>query len=559
MTPEENKRRSLDPNVNYIKSNICDCDGDKSYVFISYKSDDWEVVLHDIVYRLVKDYGLNVYFDGSFDSHNSLWINQFPENMSNYKCKGVIAFFDDKYTTSYATLMELLYSQTKKAAMGKKNPNGLPIVPIDLEKLTNITGRAGEKNTGLGVDVYEDGSLNVNAGSELALFTKSFKELVKREVLVDAEFIWEAGETLNAMTCSQIVREIKAYKKVNENYYTPGMSLDGIVGSIRNAFGDDVFSEVKPSTGDDNPKDEPIVAPTGDQSDEPTDGPIVGPDEPKESGYRYTIFGKEYTAEDRDQGKLMLDAFETLVARFPGCEESLTQRGSVAKAEDVTNPNTQNANPKYFRGAKEATVNGQKYLVGTSYGFDAKLVEIRKMFEICGADVSEFVLNGKALSAGKKSKPNSGGTTGGKEKEDAGAFEYNLWGISHTAKTLVDLMHDVFDLVAERYASLIPQIADDLEITFVARKVDVDEMKLPQNKLNYFMSKREHKVDGVIYYVSARYNREQGIEQLEKMLKACEGNSAAFQITAVPKKIKKNANGKKGIGEIIDTAGRNEE
>ena len=91
MTPQENERRSLDPHVDYIKELICDRDGNQSYVFISYKSDDWEVVLHEIVYKLVKDYGLNVYFDGSFDSHNALWVNQFPDNMRDYKCKGVPA------------------------------------------------------------------------------------------------------------------------------------------------------------------------------------------------------------------------------------------------------------------------------------------------------------------------------------------------------------------------------------------------------------------------------------------------------------------------------------
>ena len=44
----------------------------KSYVFISYKSDDWKTVLGDIVYKLVKEHGLNVYFDGDFSGHNPL-------------------------------------------------------------------------------------------------------------------------------------------------------------------------------------------------------------------------------------------------------------------------------------------------------------------------------------------------------------------------------------------------------------------------------------------------------------------------------------------------------
>ena len=76
-----------------------------------------------------------------------------------------------------------------------------------------------------------------------------------------------------------------------------------------------------------------------------------------------------------------------------------------------------------------------------------------------------------------------------------------------------------------------------------------DEM---QNKLAvYFTAKKEHIVGGTAYYVSTRYNREQGIGQLEKMLALCEGNSEAFQIKAVPDKSVKSAKGKKGIEELI--------
>lgn len=111
LSKEELNERANDEQVKYIKSKICNKDKDKPYVFISYKSDDWKVVLKDIVYRLVSEYGLNVYFDGDFDTHHSLWIEQFPDNMENSLCRGVLAFIDDKYATSYATLLELMYSQ----------------------------------------------------------------------------------------------------------------------------------------------------------------------------------------------------------------------------------------------------------------------------------------------------------------------------------------------------------------------------------------------------------------------------------------------------------------
>lgn len=239
MTPEENRKREQDAHVKFIKEHICDKNGDKSFVFISYKSDDWNVVLHDIVYTLVKDYGLNVYFDGSFDSHNSLWINQFPENMEFYKCKGVLAFFDDKYAASYATLLELMYSQKLLVKDGN-----MPVVPINLDKLTKIDDAIGAVDTGLGAEHFEDGTRNVNAAAEVSIFNETFNELTERGVLKKSRFLYKEGKKLTKKICSEIVAEMIAYLGVNENYYEAGKSLDAIVESIKDACGPDVFSEL---------------------------------------------------------------------------------------------------------------------------------------------------------------------------------------------------------------------------------------------------------------------------------------------------------------------------
>lgn len=236
MTFEENEKRRNDEKVKYIKDKICDRSCGKEYVFISYKSDDWELVLTDIVYRLVKDHGLNVYFDGSFDFHNEVWYKQFPENMGSEKCKGVIAFFDDKYATSYATLMELLYSQHLDASNGVDE--GLPIVPIDLDRLTPITGEEWRRDTGLGE------KNNVNAEREKEFFNDVYEHLVSRKILDYKVTLWKPGKRLTAGYCSRIVRAIREYKEINDNRYVKGMELDDIVKTIKNACGKEVFSSV---------------------------------------------------------------------------------------------------------------------------------------------------------------------------------------------------------------------------------------------------------------------------------------------------------------------------
>lgn len=84
----------------------------KCYLFVSYKSDDWEEVF-EIVNELQKKYGLRVYWDQAFDyESNDAWLNQMKDNMQSPFCRGVLTFVSKNYMSSYATLLELLYTHS---------------------------------------------------------------------------------------------------------------------------------------------------------------------------------------------------------------------------------------------------------------------------------------------------------------------------------------------------------------------------------------------------------------------------------------------------------------
>lgn len=141
--------------------------------------------------------------------------------------------------------------------------------------------------------------------------------------------------------------------------------------------------------------------------------------------------------------------------------------------------------------------------------------------------------------------------------DEGDLFEYELWGTLYTASTLKILMNDCFDRIAERYPDKIEAMADDMSISSVARKDDVDQKKLPQSKLDYFHQKQEHTIEEHTYYVSNRYGRPQGIEQVKRMLLLCEGNADAFLLKKEPKIKAKNTqqqtkkSNKKGVGELL--------
>jgi hypothetical protein len=369
MTSDEMRKREEDEHVRYVKEHLCDRSGDKEFVFISYKSDDWRVVLRDIVYTLLTKYGLNVYFDGSFDSHNSLWIEQFPENMKDYKCRGVLAFIDDKYATSYATLLELMYSQRYVV-----DENGLPVVPVNLDKLTRIDGAYGQENTGLGLKFYEDGTKNINAKSEEELFAKTFEELKERDLLGKAKYSYEKGSTLTRRICSNITGELLAKLGVNENYYESGKSLDGIAASIKDACGEGVFS-VKPNDGQ---KEKTVET--------------VKREAPK--SYNFTLYGKEYR--DFKLKYMMLTVFEEIMIRHEDKLDLLLASLSCLAQGDIINPNTKRT---VFRAGKAIVVGQRTVSVGTSLNSSAVLGFIEKLLCICEEDPDTFI-----LESGEKQK-----------------------------------------------------------------------------------------------------------------------------------------------------------
>lgn len=101
--------------------NITECSQDKSYVFISYSSNNWETVFKNAVVPLQRDYGLQVYADKAFDNENDKWIIPMLRNIRG--AKAVMAFVSQSYIESYACFLELLTAVN----------NNVPVIFISLE------------------------------------------------------------------------------------------------------------------------------------------------------------------------------------------------------------------------------------------------------------------------------------------------------------------------------------------------------------------------------------------------------------------------------------------
>lgn len=240
MIIDKIKNRMEDPK--YKQLNITTSDDSEPYVFISYKSDDWPVALTTIVYELQTRYGLRVYFDRDFDEKNALWTEEFQKAMGSPKCKAVLVFLSKNYCASYATLMELMYSQTKICMVNRVRK---PLVPIiidsnfqnDLDSLLS-----NEEDTGLRLE-----------GAERLLFDRCFDQLciiASKEPGLDGEVLnsYVKQMRLEKRICAQLIEEIISFSKTNYNlfidnnefYQKLALTINDAVNSTKNSLQDDI-------------------------------------------------------------------------------------------------------------------------------------------------------------------------------------------------------------------------------------------------------------------------------------------------------------------------------
>ena len=201
MTEEQKKARKLSAesgNIRWIKDNCLRTKyGEDDYVFISYKSDDYEEVLDNILYKTCKKYGLKVYFDTAFDDDSDSWITQYYANMVSLKCKAFIAFLSNNYYSSYACLLEMMTSRTPEAG-GDYKKDTLPFLPINIEVIKEIID---ESNTGLGTRRFSDSSINNHAKQELEKFNKIFEKISSYGTLSEIKNIYETQNDVYDEKC----------------------------------------------------------------------------------------------------------------------------------------------------------------------------------------------------------------------------------------------------------------------------------------------------------------------------------------------------------------------
>lgn len=142
LSEEQKKERSEYLNE-HLK--ITKFDDGKQYVFISYASDNWEVVFKNAIVPLQEKYGMRVYADKAFDHENNNWTFNMQNNLESADV--MIAFISQSYIESYACLLELFEAVVNKINVvyvkigdpdNITDNNALSIVPIEKGTLCDL-------------------------------------------------------------------------------------------------------------------------------------------------------------------------------------------------------------------------------------------------------------------------------------------------------------------------------------------------------------------------------------------------------------------------------------
>ena len=134
MGADISKARQASRRLNNLK--ITTVEDRKPYLFISYKSDDWELAIEEIAYTMQKLYGLSIYYDRNFEDVNESWVKAMQNHLLSPQCVGVLAFLSRNYVRSYATMLEILTSQQDKCARGG---HPMPIISVFLEEAGDLS------------------------------------------------------------------------------------------------------------------------------------------------------------------------------------------------------------------------------------------------------------------------------------------------------------------------------------------------------------------------------------------------------------------------------------
>lgn len=511
----------------------------KDYVFVSYKSDDWEIVLDEIVRKLINDYSLRVYYDKNFDKDNESWVDNMQNAIKTGNCKAVLSFISKKYMSSYACLMELLMASSIRAEMTHKGQ--IPIIPIIVDDSKNIEDACNTFSNKSSIKEWT----SYEKILEGALKGSRAKDETVGEVM---GVLKDEGDAVTLEEISIVMYNILAYKTHERKYssiedtsffdnlrtaidkISKGSVFDEELHSIDQKEKNVEKSEIQESVIEEESQyrkeiasqevEETKVEDYDELFDEEMDLELVDDEtydqqtrEKKRyltGDIRYTLYGQEY---EENQADMMLRVFAQVLKRHENKVATLPEQAGMNCAmryEDIVAPNTKEAKPSYFRVCEDFDFsNGYSVCIGTAFSISDKMKKIARLLEICGEDSDIFQSEQVQI-------PMTGNT---RKKSDA--ITYRLFGCTESGDQ-TEMMCNICKQIIDMH----PEKLDELVENTLCIRMNREEAL----EKSYFRVSRTYLSNGREYIIGTAFNMAAKLKEIQKVFAICGEDIDELQI-----------------------------
>lgn len=511
----------------------------KSYVFISYKSDDWKTVLEDIVWELQRRYGLRVYFDKKFASSNEKWAAQMQDEIGLH-CAAMLSFVSPKYLTSYATLMEVLYSQVENKSKRKYKKNVAPIsILLNENRMEDVAQKISdaEQNENVRMESDEEALLKRWAGQG---------EAKGGSIAEAVGFLQDRWTSRAEIRKGEVSDACQCLLQGTHGLFLP--YLENANEVARDAFFENLVSRIRESAASRavEPPFDPAIrealretpAPAPIQPAVAADKSAPMPEGARQAHKRASVTGDiRYTLEGEsfceNQSEMMLRVFEKVLARHPEIREQAVKDLLCASRTDWKQASDQKEMPSYFRVCRTFHFpEGDQICIGTAFALQQKLTQIAKLLALCGESpeilqTDAFVLPKVSVqNKAAEPKPSSGSRQGGRM---GNLVTYRLDGNQYT-ENQSEMLFRAIGLLLKRY----PHCRQAMAQKLTCLELQPLEQLRREQRPSYFRVMRQVEVEGEICSIGAAYGLADKVRQIRVAMKICGAPQDFFALEGTP-------------------------
>lgn len=464
------------------------CDTDKPYVFVSYSSEDKELVHEDV--KKLQQMGYNVWLDdANLDKTNPSWKLDALGAIEDMDCQLLMLYVSRHSLTSEPCLNELRKTKDKETMVYHDNAS-VPFIAVEVERIEDIT------------------KFQAEISGAIKKEEKLEKETKKEKIKVLSEFIEEFFNNNN----ERVRIHAKTSQKSEQEYFNEIIKC--FPEATKNQDESEKINEGTDGKENDNDIKENDTLPN-DKGTKPSS--ITG-------DITYSLYGEEYT---ENQSDMMLRFFAQVLKRHQEIVPELPEHKGMncVSKTDYSKYDKKEDMPPYFRTCQYFTYeNGTAICVGTSYGLADKLKKMALLLDIVGEDRDIFASEQVELPYVRVT-----GTKGG-----ASTVNFEVFGENYSASQ-VDMLGIVFSKFIEKHQDCLEEIANACTCLDIVDYSRVDKEDRPV----YFRSSLNiYEVNGVKYSVGGGFSMQEKLRLIGVLISICKETSDSVKIEGEPVEIK---------------------